>query len=114
MDLVPFVDDNDVVFFSSSKDCSEIVELWVNRSGDFYAKITCPKDNVTTINLGNVDLPQEIKRLGKKVFKAQSTKWIADQMGNKFPILKFGSGNSFYLSFKINGRSFERKGKFRI
>ena len=113
MDLIPLMDDNQVVFFSSSKDCPEIVEIWVNRAGELFAKITCPKDNVTTITLGKIDLPTDIRRVGKKTFRSESSKWITDQMNNSFPILKFGAGNSFYLSFKLNGRSFERRGKFR-
>jgi hypothetical protein len=113
MDLLPWIDDSKVVFFSSSRDCSEVVEIWVNRGGDLFAKITCPKDRSTTISLGKIDLPTEIKKSGKKIFKSQSSKWIADSMNEKFPVLKFGSGNSFYLTFKVNGRCFERKGKFR-
>jgi hypothetical protein len=114
MDLIPLVDDNQVVFFSSSKNCSEIVEIWVNRSGELFAKITCPKDNVTTISLGKVELPNEIKRIGKKIFRSQSSKWIADQMNNSYPILKFGAGYGFFLSFKLNGKLYERRGKFRL
>jgi len=113
MDLIPLIDDNQVVFFSGTKECSEIVEIWVNRAGELFAKITCPKDNVTTLTLGKIDLPPEIRRVGKKAFRSESTKWITAQMNNSFPILKFGSGNSFYLSFKLNGRGFERRGKFR-
>jgi len=114
MDLVPLIDENDIVFFSSTKECPEIVEIWVNRAGELFAKITCPKDNVTTITLGRIDLPNEIKRSGKKIFRSQSSKWIADQMKNSYPILKFGAGNSYFLSFKLNGKSFERRGKFRV
>jgi len=113
MDLMPWTDENEVVFFSSSKDCSEIVEIWVNRSGELYAKITCPKDNVASVTLGKLDLPPDIRKLGKKVFKAQSTKWLAEQMNKNFPTLKFGAGKTYYISFKINGRNFEYRGKFR-
>jgi len=113
MELLRLVDDNNHTFFSSSKECIEILDLWVNRNGELFAKITCPKDRVTTISLGRVDLPTEIRRIGKKAFKTEATKWIADQMNSSYPILKFGAGNSFFLSFKLNGRNFERRGKFR-
>jgi hypothetical protein len=113
MDLIPLVDDNEVIFFSSSKDCPEILEIWVTKGGELFAKITCPKDKVTTVTLGKVDLPPEIRRIGKKAFRSESTKWIISQMNKSFPILKFGAGDSYYLSFKLNGRSFERRGKFR-
>jgi len=39
MDLVPWVDDNQIVFFSSSKDCGEIVEIFVNRGGNFLLRL---------------------------------------------------------------------------
>ena len=113
MDLIPLIDDNQSVFFSSSKDCAEIVEIYVNRGGELFATIICPKDRVTTISLGKIDLPPNIKKLGKKIFKSQSTKWLVDQMKDKYPVLKFGSGGTYYLTFKINDRSFERRGKFR-
>jgi|APCry1669188879_1035177.scaffolds.fasta_scaffold149843_2 hypothetical protein len=114
MDLLPWVDDSQEIFFSRSKDCTEVVEIWVNRDGALFAKITCPKDRITTISLGKIELPSEIKRLGKKVFKAQSSKWIADSMNKNYPILKFGAGHSYSLSFKLNGKSYERNGKFRL
>jgi hypothetical protein len=114
MELLPWIDDSEMVFFSRSKDCTEIVEIWVNRGGELYAKITCPKDRTTTLSLGKLELPSEIKRLGKKIFKSQSSKWIADCMKENFPILKFGPANSYSLTFKLNGRAFDRKGKFRI
>jgi hypothetical protein len=112
MDLIPYEDESRVVYFSSSKDCSEIVDLWVNRSGELFAKITCPKDQTTTITLGKIDLPPDIKKLGKKVFRAQSTQWLAKLI--KGPSLKFGAGNTYFLSLKIGTRGFERRGKFRV
>lgn len=112
MDLLPFEDDNQIVFFSSSKDCPEILEIWVNRAGELFVKITCPKDRVTTLTLGKIDLPSDIKKLGKKVFRAQSTQWLSNQI-KPGPTLKFGAGNTYFLSLKIGGRGFERRGKFR-
>ena len=113
MDLVPWVDDNQIVFFSSSKDCGEIVEIFVNRGGELFSKITCPKDRVVSLTLGKLELPNDIKKLGKKVFKSQSSKWLADQMNKNYPTLKFGPGDSYFLLFKLNGKTFERRGKFR-
>lgn len=113
MDLVPWIDDDQVVFFSTSKDCSEIVEIFVNRGGELFAKITCPKDRIVSLSLGKIELPGEVKKLGKKIFKAQSTKWLTDQMKNNYPTLKFGPGGTYHLAFKLNGKLFERRGKFR-
>ena len=113
MDLYPWFDDSDVIIYSSHKDLPELVEIWANRNGMLYVKITCPKDRIASVAIGKIDLPPEIKKLGKKVFKSVSTKWLSEQMKGNNPILKFGPNNSFHLSFKLNGRNFERGGKFR-
>lgn len=113
MDLYPWVDDSEVIIYSSRVDLPELVEIWANRNGMLYAKITCPKDRVASITLGKIDLPPEIKKLGKKIFRSSSTKWLSEQMKGSNPILRFGSSDSFHLSFKLCGRNFERGGKFR-
>jgi len=114
MELYPWVDENGVVFYSSSKDCSEMLDIWVNRNGELYSKITCSKDRVTTLTLGKIELPNDIKKLGKKIFRSGSTKWLANNIETGSVLLRFGSGDTFNLSFKLLGRSIQRKGKFRI
>lgn len=113
MNLYPYNDENGVVYYSSSKDCAEILEVWINRNGEMYAKITCPKDRVTTIGLGKIEIPADLRKLGKKVFRSQTTNWLKDQMKGVHPVLKFSAGDSFCLTLKINGKNIERKGKFR-
>jgi hypothetical protein len=114
MELYPWTDESGIVIFSTSKDLPEIVEIWVNRGGILYAKITCPKDRVASITVGNVDLPADIRKTGKKNFRSVSTKWLLDEMKGIRPILRYGSKNSFHLSFKLEGRIIEFGGKFRM
>jgi hypothetical protein len=114
MDLLPWTDESSSeIFFSRTKECSELLELIVTRAGEVSVRITCPKDRVTTIMIGKVELPSDIKRLGKKIFRAQAIKWLVEQMNRNYPTLKFGAGNTYHLCLKLCGRSVERRGKFR-
>jgi len=112
--LIQLIDDNQVVYFSSNKYSNDIVELLVNRDGSLHAKITCPKDRTTTVDLGKIQIPDAVRKAGKKIFRSHTSKWMADNIDMNSMILKFGAGNSFQLSFKMFGRIFERKGKFRM
>jgi hypothetical protein len=112
--LIQIIDENQVVYFSSNKYANDIVELFVNRDGSLHAKITCPKDRTTTIDLGKIQLPDAVRKVGKKIFRSHTSKWMADNIDMSSMLLRFGAGNSFQFSFKMFGRTFERKGKFRM
>ena len=112
--MIQLIDDNQVVYFSSNKYSNDIVELFVNRDGSLHAKITCPKDRTTTIDLGKIQIPDAVRRTGKKIFRSHTSKWMADNIDMSTMLLRFGAGNSFQFSFKMFGRTFERKGKFRM
>ena len=112
--MIQLIDDNQVVYFSSNKYSNDIVELLVNRDGSLHAKIVCPKDRTTTVDLGKIQIPDAVRKAGKKIFRSHTSKWMADNIDMSSMILKFGAGNSFQLSFKMFGRIFERKGKFRM
>jgi hypothetical protein len=113
MQLVPWENEDQVVFYSSEKDYPEILEIWADRAGDLYAKLTTPRDLVATVSLGRLEIPQRLKKSGKN-FKMEITKWISSQMSGGGPILKYGVGNSFSISFKLNGKPYIHHGKFRI
>jgi len=112
--MLKLVDENQVVYYSSNYDISDVLELFVNRDGSLHAKITCPKDRTTTIDLGKIQLPEAVRKVGKKIFRSHTSKWMADNIDMSSMILRFGAGNSFQVSFKMFGRVFERKGKFRM
>lgn len=112
--MIQLVDENQIVYFSSNNYSNDIVELFVNRDGSLHAKITCPKDRTTTVDLGKIQLSDVVRKTGKKVFRSHTSKWMADNIDMSTMLLRFGAGNSFQLSFKMFGRIFERKGKFRM
>ena len=112
--MIQLIDDNQVVYFSSNKYSNDIVELFVNRDGSLHAKITCPKDRTTTIDLGKIQIPDAVRKTGKKIFRSHTSKWMADNIDMSTMMLRFSAGNSFQFSFKMFGRTFERKGKFRM
>ena len=112
--MIQLIDDNQVVYFSSNKYSNDIVELFVNRDGSLHAKITCPKDRTTTIDLGKIQIPDAVRKTGKQIFRSHTSNWMADNIDMSTMMLRFGAGNSFQFSFKMFGRTFERKGKFRM
>ncbi len=112
--MIQLVDENQIVYFSSNNYSNDIVELFVNRDGSIHAKITCPKDRTTTVDLGKIQLSDTIRKVGKKIFRSHTSKWMADNIDMSTMMLRFGAGDSFQLSFKMFGRTFERKGKFRM
>ena len=112
--MIKKLDENEIVYYSNNQDVTDIVEIFVNRDGNLYIKITCPKDRVVTLHVGKVDMPKGIKRIGKKIYRSHTSKWIADNIDMGSFILRYGAGNSYQISFKLFDRKFSRNGKFRL
>lgn len=112
--MIQKTDENNVVFYTSNHEITDVVEIFINRDGNLFVKITCPKDRVTTLSLGKLELPSSIKKLGKKNFRSQSSKWISDNLTLSSLELKFGANHSYFISFRLLDRKYVRKGKFRM
>lgn len=113
MTMVRLVSEEGEVYFSSTALATDIVDMSLKRNGNFVIKITCPKDRIVSFSIGRFDIPNEILKVGNKLFKVRVSEWLADNIDlNNFE-LKFGSNNSFYISFKFMKRKIERRGVFR-
>jgi hypothetical protein len=113
MSMLRLVAEDGEVYFSSTRDAAEIIDLSLKRNGNLILKITCPKDRVVSFSIGKVEIPNDILKVGNKQYKVRSSQWVADNIDLNCFELKFGSNDSFYISFKFMKRKIERRGVFR-
>ncbi|NBO36587.1 hypothetical protein EBU91_03495, partial [bacterium] len=113
MSMLRLVAEDGEVYFSSTRDAAEIIDLSLKRNGNLILKITCPKDRVVSFSIGKVEIPNDILKVGNKQYKVRASQWVADNIDLNCFELKFGSNDSFYISFKFMKRKIERRGVFR-
>lgn len=112
--MIKKMDDNSVVYYSNTHEAADILDIFINRDGNLFARITCPKDRVVTVTLGKIEVPNRIKKLGQKIFRSHSSHWLAENIDANSMILRFGAGNSYQLTFKLFDKKISRNGKFRL
>jgi len=89
MTMVRLVTEDGEVYFSSTAQAADIVDMSLKRNGNFVIKITCPKDRVVSFSIGRYAIPNEILKVGNKLYKVRVSEWLADNLDlNNFE-LKF-------------------------